>query len=47
MFDGKGFVGEGGVVIDACAACTVGVEEVATLDHEVLNLKKSELAWVK
>ena len=39
VFQGEGLVGEGGVVVDACAACAVGVQEVAALDHEALDLE--------
>lgn len=35
----EGFVGERGVVVDACAAGAVGVEKVAALDHEVFDLE--------
>ena len=39
MFDGEGLVGKGSVVVDTCAAGAVRVEEVATLNHEVFNLR--------
>jgi len=40
MFVLEGLVGEGGVVVNARAAGTVGVQEVAALDHEVLDLDR-------
>ena len=46
MFYGEGLVGKGGVVVYACAPCAIGVEEVAALDHEVLDLE-GLLVWRK
>lgn len=38
MFDGEVLVGEGFGAVDAGAACSVAVDDVAALDHEVFDL---------
>jgi len=45
VLDGEVLVRERLGAVDAGRACAVAVQEVATLDHEVFDLKLVNLIW--